>query len=70
MFHDPFFLEHMEQAVDCIEQALAEKKAYHGVMGIMIATAYASCAVLAPMLAQAGQRLTSSSRIENRMAMG
>lgn len=53
MFHDPFFLEHMEQAVDCIEQALAEKK-HITVYGDYDCDGVCSCAVLAPMLAQAG----------------
>ena len=42
VFHDPFFLEHMEQAVDCIEQALSEKSTLR-CMGIMTATV---CAVV------------------------
>ncbi len=53
VFHDPFFLEHMEQAVDCIEQALAEKK-HITVYGDYDCDGVCSCAVLAPMLAQAG----------------
>ena len=61
VFHDPFFLEHMEQAVDCIEQALAEKKHI---------TVYAAVLFWRLCWRRQGQRLTSSSRIENRMAMG
>lgn len=52
-FHDPFFLEHMEQAVDCIEQAIREKKRIT-VYGDYDCDGVCSCAVLAPMLQSAG----------------
>lgn len=57
VFHDPFFLEHMEQAVDCIEQALSEKK-HITVYGDYDCDGVCSCAVLAPMLEQAGAEVS------------
>lgn len=52
-FHDPFFLEHMEQAVDCIEQACRAGERVT-VYGDYDCDGVCSCAVLAPMLEQAG----------------
>lgn len=57
VFHDPFFLEHMEQAVDCIEQALSGKK-HITVYGDYDCDGVCSCVVLAPMLAQAGAEVS------------
>lgn len=52
-FHDPFFLAHMEQAVDCIEQACQTHQRIT-VYGDYDCDGVCSCAVLAPMLEQAG----------------